>query len=196
MVNRMQTVKHCLFWILTAVMLGGCAWVKQSATLKLEPVVASSQVGKGVRVAVRVTDRRPSTTIGYRGLDSKNAAITTDQDVAALFQEKVIEGLKKKGFDAFAYEGERGRLLNVEVRLIDYSTDMEFWQGSAKVQAELVAIVPKDGTRFEQVYFAERKETIVEAPGAKTNERMINSTITTALQKLFDDPRLMNYLAE
>lgn len=187
---------RCLFWIVAALLLNGCAWVKQSATLRLDPVIASSQIGNGVRVAVRVTDRRPSTTIGYRGMDSKNAAITTKQDVAALFQEKVIDGLKKKGFDAVAYEGERGRVLNVEIRLIDYSTDMEFWKGSAKVQAELVAVVPKDGTRFEQVYFAERKEAIVEAPRAKTNERLINSVITGSLQKLFDDPRLMNYLAE
>jgi uncharacterized lipoprotein YajG len=192
----MQAVTRCLFWIVAAVGLGGCAWVKQSATLKLEPVVAASQVGKGVRVAVRVTDRRPSSTIGYRGVDSRNAAITTGQDVPALFQEKLIEGLKRKGFDAIPYEGEPGRLLTVEVRLIDYSTDMEFWKGSAKVQAELVALVPKDGVRFEQVYFAERKESIVEAPRAKTNERLINGAITAALQKLFDDPRLMTYLAE
>ena len=192
----MKNLKSYVFVGLTAALSTGCAWVKQNATLKLDPVVTSSQVGKGVRVAVRVTDRRPSTTLGYRGLDSKNASITTEQDVAGLFQEKVIEGLKKKGFDAVAFEGERGRVLNVEVRLIDYSTDMEFWKGIVKVQAELAAVVPKDGTRFEQVYFAERTESTAEAPRAKTNERIINSAISGALQKLFDDPRLMAFLAE
>jgi uncharacterized lipoprotein YajG len=191
----MQIVKRGLFWMLAAVLAGGCAWVRQSATLKLEPVITPSQIGNGVRVAVRVIDRRPSATIGYRGVDSKNAAITTGQDVAALFQEKLIEGLKRKGFDAFRYEGAPGRLLTVEVRLIDYSTDMEFWKGLVKVQAELVALVPKDGVRFEQTYFVERKETTVEAPRAKTNERLINSAISGALQKLFDDARLMAYLA-
>lgn len=192
----MKNLKCWMFVILTAALISGCAWVKQNAKLKLDPVITSSQVGKGVRVAVRVTDRRPSTTLGYRGLDSKNASITTEQDVAGLFQEKVIEGLKKKGFDAVAFEGERGRVLNVEVRLIDYSTDMEFWKGIVKVQAELGAVVPKDGTRFEQVYFAERTESTAEAPRAKTNERLINSAISGALQKLFDDPRLMAFLAE
>ena len=107
-----------------------------------------------------------------------------------------VRELVKKGFDAVAFEGERGRVLNVEVRLIDYSTDMEFWKGIVKVQAELGAVVPKDGTRFEQVYFAERTESTAEAPRAKTNERLINSAISGALQKMFDDPRLMAFLAE
>jgi uncharacterized lipoprotein YajG len=192
----MQIVIRGLMVVALALTAGGCAWVRQTATLKPEPSIAASQLGKGVQVAVRAIDRRPSMTIGYRGMDSKNAAITTDQDVAAVFRQAVIDGLQRQGFDALPYQGEPGRLLTVEVRRIDYTTDMEFWKGTAKVQAELVAWTIKDGARFEQIYFAERSETIVEAPGAKTNERLINSAITAALQKLFDDRRLMNYLAE
>ena len=84
----------------------------------------------------------------------------------------------------------------MEVRRIDYTTDMEFWKGLVKVQAEVVAWMIKDGARFEQIYFAERTETTVEAPRARTNEQLINSAISSALQKLFDDRRLMAFLAE
>ena len=95
----MHIVMRGLVVLMLALAAGGCAWVRQTATLKPEPVVAESQVGNQVRIAVRAIDRRQSVTIGYRGLDSRNAAITTDQDVAAVFQEAVINGLKKKGFD-------------------------------------------------------------------------------------------------
>ena len=193
----MRTKLICrLGGILTALLVGGCAWVSQDAALKPKPVVVESNIGKGVRVAVRGLDRRPSKLIGYRGLDSKNARITSEQDVGAVFQEAVVEGLKKKGFDAVPDQGDPGRLLTVEVRQIDYTTDMDFWKGIVKVQAEVVAYMIKDGARFEQSYFAERTETTVEAPRAKTNERLINSAISASLQKLFDDRRLMTYLAE
>jgi uncharacterized lipoprotein YajG len=176
--------------------LAGCAWVSQTATLKLEPRTLPSKVGQGRTVAVRVVDRRPTHTIGYRGLDSKNAAITTKQNLADLFQQKLLESLAGKGFTAIPYDGAPGRLLLVEVREIEYTTDMEFWKGIVRAEAELVASMVKDGVKFEQAYLAERKETAMEAPSAKANERLINDAVSGALQKLLEDERLLRFMAE
>jgi uncharacterized lipoprotein YajG len=164
--------------------------------LQPAPNITASTVGSGVKVAVRVIDKRQSETIGYRGLDSQNAAITTTQNVPALFQEKIVEGLAKKGFSASAFEGQPGRLLIVEIRQIDYTTDMEFWKGIIKTEVVLGASMIKDGVKFEQFYTGKRTENSVEAPGAKTNERVINGAISDSLGRLFDDEHLMRYLAE
>jgi len=179
-----------------AAVIGGCAWVPQNATLNPTPSITPSTAGNGVTVAVRVLDRRRSEIIGYRGVDSKNASIKTEQKVAPLIQEKIIEGLKRKGFSASDFEGQSGRLLTVEIRQIDYTTDMEFWKGIIQTEAVLVASTIKDGLKFEQFYTGKRKENTVEAPGAKTNERLINGAISDALQRLFEDERLIRYLAE
>jgi uncharacterized lipoprotein YajG len=192
----MRLLTLLLAGVIAAGWLTGCAWVSQTATLKLEPRTMPSKVGQGRTVAVRVLDRRPTHTIGYRGLDSKNAAITTDQNVADLFKEKLLESLAGKGFTAIPYDGAPGRLLVVEVRQIKYTTDMEFWKGIIQTEAELVASMVKDGVKFEQFYLAERKETAVEAPSAKTNERLINSAVSGALQKLLEDERLLRFMAE
>src|SRR6185436_15895243 len=83
--------------------VGGCAWVHQDATLSLNPQIARSNIGAGRTVAVRVYDRRASDVIGYRGLDSQNAAITTTQNIATLFEAKIIEGLGAKDFKVVAF---------------------------------------------------------------------------------------------
>lgn len=192
----MQTLKAFIPCALAAVLVGGCAWKPQSATLQPAPNITPSTVGNGVTLAVRVIDKRQSDTIGYRGLDSQNAAITTTQNVATVFQEKIVEGLVRKGFSASPFEGQPGRLLIVEIRQIDYTTDMEFWKGIVKTEATLGASMIKDGVKFEQFYSGKRTENTVEAPGAKTNERLINGAISEALQRMFEDEHLIRYLAE
>jgi len=192
----MQILKVLVQCALAATILCGCAWVPQTAKLNPAPQISSSTVGNGVRVAVRVIDKRRSDTLGHRGVDSKNAAITTQQNVAALFQEKIIEGLTRKGFTAAPYEGQPGRLLAVEIRQIDYTTDMEFWKGIVHTEAVLGASMIKDGAKFEQSYSGKRTENTVEAPRAKTNERLINGAISDALQRLLEDEHLIRYLAE
>ena len=194
--SPMQTLKALLPCALAAALVCGCAWKPQSATLQPAPNITPSTVGNGVTLAVRVIDKRQSDTIGYRGLDSQNAAITTTQNVATVFQEKIIKGLVRKGFSASPFEGQPGRLLIVEIRQIDYTTDMEFWKGIVKTEAALGASMIKDGVKFEQFYSGKRTENTVEAPGAKTNERLINGAISDALQRLFEDENLIRYLAE
>jgi uncharacterized lipoprotein YajG len=182
--------------ISAAALAGGCAWTPQTATLQPAPTITPSTVGRGVTLAVRVMDKRPSEIIGRRGLDSQNAAITTTQNVAVVFQDKIVEGLKRKGFSASPYEGQRGRLLTVEIRQIDYTTDMEFWKGSVKTEVVLGASMIKDFAKFEQFYTGKRTESAAEAPRAKTNERLINGAISDALQRMFEDEALLRYLAE
>jgi len=192
----MQMLKAFVCCVMAGALVCGCAWTPQSAMLKPAPNITPSTLGNGVTVAVRVIDKRQSETIGHRGVDSQNAAITTKQNVAALFQEQIIEGLVRKGFAASPFEGQPGRLLVVEIRQIDYTTDMDFWKGIIRTEAVLGASMIKDGVKFEQFYTGKRTENTVEAPGAKTNERLINGAISDALQRMFEDDHLIRYLAE
>ena len=192
----MEMTKYLMPALLAAVVSSGCAWVPQTAKLQLTPEITPSTVGQGVTVAVRVTDRRTSQTIGRRGVDSEDAAITTTQNVITLFQDKIVQGLEKKGFTAGRYDGQPVRTLTVEIRRIDYKTDMEFWKGIVKTEAVLDAVVLKDDMKFEQTYTGQRKDTTVEAPSAKTNDRLINGAISEAVQKLFEDHNLLRFLAE
>jgi uncharacterized lipoprotein YajG len=185
---------HFFCWASIISLLSGCVWVHQTAILKLDPQITPSSVGHGATIAVRVLDKRPTQTLGYRGLDSQNASITTDQDVVALFQQKILQGLERKGFNALGYGEPSPRLLTVEIRQIEYSTDMEFWKGTIRAKAALRAFSTKDGAIFDKTYVGARKDTVVEAPPAKTNERLINGAISDAVLYLLEDERLVWFL--
>lgn len=191
----MRTLSRLGFYFGILIFISGCAWVHQTAHLQLNPRIPLSNIGQGISVAVKVVDKRPSQTIGYRGLDSKNAQITTEQDVTKLFQQKILEGLARKGFQATAYAGQPAPLLNVEIRQIEYTTDMDFWKGTVQAKAALRAICSKNGVTFDRTYLSEKKKTAVEAPRAETNERLINNTISEVVQRLFEDDQLVSFLA-
>jgi len=193
-VNAMQFLPLVLLSA-AASLLNGCAWVSQSATLTLAPRITESNIGNGVIVPVRVLDRRANRVIGYRGLDSKNASITTGQDLAALFQEKILVGLERKGFRALPYSGQTAPVLTVEVRQLEYSTDMDFWKGIVQTSCTLHATVSKNGVFFDRTYLGAYKENAVEAPSAKTNERLISAAMTAAVQRFFEDDHLAAFLA-
>lgn len=180
-----------------AALLGeGCAWIPQTARIQVSPRVAPSTEGRGVTFAVEVLDRRLTTKLGHRGVDSENAAITSVQNISVLVRDALVAGYVKKGFNAAVHEGEPGRVLTVELSKLEYTTDMDFWKGIVMTEAVLNATTFKSGVRFQQIYMGRRKETTVEAPRAKTNERLLNEAITEATKSLLDDPNLLRFLAE
>jgi len=174
----------------------GCAWAPQKLTIKAEPQFSKSTVGNGTTVAVQVVDARPSKVIGYRGLDSTLAEIHTEQDVVSIFQSKLIEGLKQKGFNAIPYDGQSTLTLRAEIRLIEYSTSIDMWKGSIQAKAVVAAYSKKADRIHDRVYRVEREQTVLDAPRAQTNERLINSAISEVLQKIVEDQNLTEFLAQ
>jgi len=176
-------------------LVSGCALVHQNITIAPQVPIAASDVGHGATVIVNVQDTRPVLRIGYRGLDSKLAEITTDQDLAVLFRAKIIEGLNQLGFHAVPASDLPARLLKVQIRVLEYTTDMNFWKGTIQTKAVLQAHSKTDNFIFDQSYVAERQETVAEAPGAKTNEKLINGAVSDVLQRLLSDQKLLRVLA-
>src|SRR5262245_12774855 len=124
--------------VLVAVAFGsGCAWVPQKVTIAPHLQVPASNLGNGTTIVVKVLDTRPSLQIGYRGLDSKLAEITTDQELAPIFQQKIIEGLTQQGFKAVSSSDQPNRTLKIEIRTLQYTTDMDFWKGTVRTKAAI-----------------------------------------------------------
>ncbi len=149
-----------------------------------------------MKFAVEVLDRRLTTKLGHRGVDSENAAITSEQNIAVLVRDALLAGYAMKGFNPVVHEGDPGRVLTVELSKLEYTTDMDFWKGIVMTEAVLNATTFKSGVRFQQIYLGRKKETTIEAPRAKTNERLLNEAITEATKSLLEDPNLLRFLAE
>jgi uncharacterized lipoprotein len=181
--------------LLAAAVLAGCAWVPQKVTIAPQVQMPASDLGHGATVVVRVQDSRPSQRIGYRGLDSKLAQIQTDQDLAPIFQQKIIEGLTRQGFMAVPASDGPARVLKVDIRELQYTTEMELWQGTIRTRAAMQAHAKTEDDVYDKFYTAEREEKAIEAPSAKTNAQLINGAISDVLQRLLEDQRLIKMLA-
>lgn len=181
--------------VLAAGLLAGCAWVPQKLSLAPQVRVPASNLGNGATVVVKVLDIRPTSRIGSRGIDARGAEITTQQNVAAILQQKIIQGLNQQGFKAAPSSEEPAQVLKVELRILQYTTAMDFWQGTIRAKAGIQAYLKAKERIYDQPYVAEREEHVVEAPGANTNERLINGAISDVLERLLTDEKLLKLLA-
>jgi len=191
---------HKLFSIgivVPALMAAGCAFNPQKANLAPAVSIAASTEGKGVTVAVRVSDERPSKSLGRRGTAYGAAAeITAAQDVAVVVQEQIIAGLKKKGFAAVAEGASSNATLSVEVRLLEYSTSQGFWTGGVNIRGALKAMATKNGKSYEKMYRSDKEQRVVVVPTAETNEKWINDALSDVLTQLLSDSALTTFLVQ
>jgi len=195
MVLFKQILTRSALLVVAAAFASGCAWVPQKLIVAPRVQMPVSNVGNDAKVVVQVIDARPSLRIGYRGMDYKGAEITTDQALTPIFQQKIIEGLTQQGFQATASSEGPARVLKVEIRLLQYTTEMEFWKGTIRAKAVLQAHCKTENFSYDQGYASEREGKASEAPSAKTNAQLINGVISDVLERLLSDQRLLRTLA-
>jgi uncharacterized lipoprotein len=189
-------MRKLVIFVAGLALLYGCAFTSQQASLRPTVSFSSSNEGKNVAVAVRVVDERPSKSLGRRGTAYGAAAeITAAQDVAAVVQQQIIDGLRKKGFNPVDYGEQKDPRLTVEVRLLEYSTSQGFWTGGVHIKGALKAIAVRTGSNYERMYRSEKEERVVVVPTAETNEQWINDALNEVLRQLFEDTGLFRFLA-
>lgn len=194
----MNKMKACFsLTVIATLLLSGCAFTPQKANIAPTVSVMNSSEGQGIAVSVRVSDERPSKSLGRRGTAYGAAAeITAAQDVAAIAQKEILTGLRKKGFVATDSESSAPAQLIVEVRLLEYSTSQGFWTGGVHIKGALKAVALKDGKTYEKMYRSEKEERVVVVPTAETNEMWINSAFSDVLTQLLDDNGLIMFLSQ
>ena len=192
-----RKVSSCVAAIAVLLASAGCAFNPQTANITPTVSVMSSSDGKGVSVAVRVSDERPSKSLGRRGTGYGAAAeITAAQNIAAVVQKEIVAGLNKKGFAAMDGEGKANARLSVEVRLLEYSTSQGFWTGGVNVKGALKAVATRNGQTYEKMYRTDKEERVVVVPTAETNEKWINDALSEVLRQLLDDSGLVMFLTK
>lgn len=141
-----------------------------------------------------MVDERASKSLGHRGTAyGKAAQITTDQDIAAVVQDKVSEGLRNKGYTVVPYAG-ASTGLSIEVRSLDYSTSQGFWTGGVAVNASMKAVAKKPGDTYERMYRSDKERRVAVVPTAGKNQEDLNDGLSGVLAQLFDDVGLFRFL--
>lgn len=181
---------------LAAIALSGCAYNAQTVKLAPEINVQESSVGSGVQVQVSVVDERSSKSLGRRGNAYGAAAeITAEGDITAVVRERVIDGLKRKGFIVVDQAVDGGPRLEVEIRLLQYGTSQGFWTGGVQIQSTLKAEAEHGGDRFEKIFRSDREERVAVVPTAETNAAWINRALGESLDQMLNDADLVTFLS-
>ncbi|HEL7612268.1 TPA: YajG family lipoprotein [Stenotrophomonas maltophilia] len=178
----------------TVLALSGCVYNKQTTTFTPSVVVAKSSEGAGSLVGLRVVDERPTKSLGHRGNAYGRAAeITTNQDLAAVVQDKISEGLSNRGYKVVPYEGASTKL-SVELRALEYSTSTGFWSGGVAVNAAMKAVASKPGDTYERIYRSDEERRVQFAPTATKNEEDLNKGVSAIISALFEDVGLFRFI--
>jgi uncharacterized lipoprotein len=181
---------------LLALLVGGCAFTPQKVSFAPNVLVAPSDRGAGVSVAVKVVDERASLAIGRRGTAYGDAAaITSDQNVAAVIEAELIKGLQKKGFTVVGAGAAAPATLSAELRLLDYSTSTGMWTGGIHLRTTIKARAARGESVYEQTYRAEREERVMVVPTAEKNQEWINDSLADAIGQILSDDALLKSLA-
>ncbi len=192
-VNRYSFIIPCLFLMN---FLSACAF-EQKAVLNPDLLVIENNIGNGKEIGVEVVDERPEDTLGYRGgpYGSRGEPITTDQDVEEVFDRKIREGLRRKGFQPILRTEETLRSLRLEIRSLEYYTSTSFWAGVIHTKTALKVIAKNAGKKYEQFYRGGNEERVHIIPSAEENEKLINTAISEVLLSLFSDKKLFQFLS-
>ncbi|MGH6890791.1 MAG: YajG family lipoprotein [Dongiaceae bacterium] len=190
-VGRMRSALLSLFLMPT---FGGCALVDESVTLRPTTQVSASAVGHGQRVGLNVVDERTTTIIGFRG-PLRTAEITTAQDVRQVVNDAVAQGLRNLGFDPIAHTGAVPVTLVVQIRELSYEATSGFLTGGIYTRAALKAIARRNQDSFEELYRVEEEERTVVVPTEASDAERINLALSHAIDKMFTDQRLLDFLA-
>jgi uncharacterized lipoprotein len=180
--------------LLAVLGFSGCAYNSQTVRLAPAALIAPSDRGQGIAVAVRVIDERPSQSLGKRGDAYGNGAqITSTDDIARLVADEIKRGLAAKNF---SLSETAGTSLLAEVRLLEYSTSVGVFTGGVHIRAAIkVRAASSSGKTHEKLYRSDHEERVAVVPTAEKNEAWINRGLSEVIEQIFTDEQLLDLLA-
>lgn len=196
-VYRLKTNLTVVFISIVMCFLFGCAFSPQKVILEPTLNIAETNIGNGAKISFDVVDERDDTLIGHRGTAyGKAAKISNDQDITQVFSEAITEGLKRNDFLPVEGSDNSTRQLNVYIRLIRYETSTGFWTGGVHTKATIKAIASNNGKTYANLYRVENEKRTLFVPDSKENNKLINDIVSEVINELFNDQKLMSFLAE
>ncbi len=173
-----------------------CVYTDQEVSLKPEIPIDPTPIGEGRRITLTTVDERAETTIGHRGAGGYGAEITVREDVAAVVDAAIAEGLEQQGFDTTGMLEVDLRELRVEVRSLKFTYSTGLLTGTQRTEAALKGICAVNGKReYESLYIGSTEKEVVVDQFAQKNEADINLALSQVLNNLLDDQDLLRCLS-
>ncbi len=175
--------------------------------LNPEIFVRVSNIGKGERLVVRVKDTRSQRAISKK---ESNLKVTSDRaiDTVNIYAsssvrntvlDKIMEGFQRMGFHPSKHGNNSSRVITVEISKLQ----LNYQEGKAglkipEVHARMETILRVQAIHgdqsFKSIYSTRMTKSHHMLTGKFKNERLVNNSLSMAIQKMFDDPELLRFL--
>jgi len=192
----MMKITSRIALLLLSALIAACAYSPQRITIQPVLALQGEAYGNGMPVVVSATDQRQNRVLGSVGgvyQDSANITITNDLEAA---MSRAANGLlASKGFVVNSPDPHAVQL-NIVIEDISYQTLEAPIGSSVKLTAVLRAEATRNGETFNGRYQSDSERKSVTKPDAETNEKWFNELLSTTLTRMFDDPKLRQFLLQ
>lgn len=184
-----------LLGVLSILPVSACTFTPQKVTLQPQVQVSSSNIGNGQIIYLKTLDERTSSAIGTRGISGFGAEITSNDDVASIVHSEISKNLEKQGFEVSNNNIGTTTLLRAEIRNLEYNLTPGILTGTLRAEAAIKGICVTNKERnYEHLYRGESEEQVFVVQFAEENAVHINNSLSTVIQKMFQDSELLNCL--
>lgn len=193
MTSRLLSPLLCL----AAVLALGCTVKPQNVRLEPQIKAAPSTVGQGKKVWLEVKDVRPKKTLGVVGdLNGRYAHVSVEDDFSTQMYQSVSGALRQMGFEVSPTPVSDARSLVVEVRDIEYQALKQGLTYDTDTKVAIGALAKSAESTYERLYTAGARKSSPIHPSASDNDRIVNDTVSGALQEMLNDDRLTAALVQ
>ena len=194
-------MKHGIAGLLLLVMMAGltaCGLSPQQANPEPRLSGQLAKVAQGQPVGVGISDARASSVLGYRGglYDGANELTVQGNTFLPRLQAETEAGLRMRGFDIVP-KSQAPALFDLQVTKLTYSvTEGRTVMSEAHLTATYMVRLSKNGRHYEGSYTAELSKKFVKPLSDKANSRLVSMVMSDALQRVFEDRAVSDFLAQ
>lgn len=174
----------------------GCGLSPQLATPEPRLSGQLAPVAQGQRVSVHVSDGRSSPVLGNRGglYDGTNALSVEGRSFLPRLQAEAEAGLRMRGF-SIVPQGQAPATFDLQVTGLTYAVaDGRTVMSEVKLTATYQVRLRKEGRTYEGSYTAKLNKKFVKSPSDKANEQLVSMVMSDALQRVFADRGISDFL--
>jgi len=188
-------VKHMTFFktvtVLSIILLTGCALSPQTVSFSPVIQVASASNQQLARsVSVTVNDNRNNPIIGTRGgIYRDTSVITPAANMVQSLQNSITNSLRILGYSVVNTNSDAS--LEVNISELKYTAFGERNITAIETIAAVRVICRIRDFVMNNEYRITDKQDVLKAPSASRNQQIINDTLSSALQGMFNDEKLL-----
>jgi len=155
------------------------------------PLYQQSSIGGGRQVGVLVTDERPTNDLGRRS--AAGGTIRMNQDLSAIYQKAIMDGLRAKGFSPVGGNVE-GANLKLEIRGLNIIGTTGFWTMGSDIDSAVKITASNKEAKYENFYRASSSNRTMLVSDAKASNVKLNAVVNDTFEKMFSDQKMLETL--